>query len=93
MDKTISSITVPPPQPASHRNNKDFETGLKPADLPSPAIYSVYDRNIPSEDARVAIFVNPIGAEVLDNLPEQAKHVAGCEGDRCRLQTREDGNG
>lgn len=63
------------------------------ADLPSPVTYSVYDRNIPIEDARVATFVNPIGAEILDKPPEPEKHVAGCERDRCLLQKREGGNG
>jgi hypothetical protein len=63
------------------------------ADHPSPVIYSIYDRNIPIEDARVATFVNPIGAEILDKPPEHKKHVAGHEGDRCRLQTQESGNG
>jgi hypothetical protein len=93
MDKRISSITSPSPQPVSHGNDKDCETGLEPADPQSPVIYSIYDRNISIEDARVAIFVNPIGAEILDKPLEHGKHVAGCESDRCRLQTREGGNG
>jgi hypothetical protein len=63
------------------------------ADLPSPPIYSIYDRNIPIDGARIAVFVNPIGAEILDKPPEDEKHVAGCKGDPCRLQTREGGNG
>jgi hypothetical protein len=63
------------------------------ADLPSPFIYSIYDRNIPIDHARIAIFVNPIGTEIIRGWKEHEKHVAGCEGDRCRLQTREGGNG
>lgn len=61
------------------------------ADLPSPVIYSIYDRNIPVEDARVAIFVNPIGAEILDKPPEPEKHLPGCERARCRLREGSDG--
>jgi hypothetical protein len=63
------------------------------ADLPSLVIYSIYDRNIPIEDARVATFVNPIGAEILDKPNKREKPAAGCGGDRCRLQRQESGNG
>jgi len=62
-------------------------------------LFSIYERHIPIELARVAVFVNPIGGEILDNprtaaltgVPgaDHGKTVAGYEGGRCILQSRE----
>jgi hypothetical protein len=62
-------------------------------------VCSIYERHIPIELARVAVFVNPIGGEILDNprtaaltgVPgaDHGKTVVGCEGGRCILQSRE----
>jgi hypothetical protein len=60
------------------------------ADVPSPVVHSIYDRNIQIDHARIRIFVNPIGA-VSDKPPEREK--PGCEGDQCRLQTQDSVNG
>jgi hypothetical protein len=53
-------------------------------------VYSIYDRSIPAEHARVASFRNPIGLEIIDGRKDEHKSVASCQGDRCRLQSRED---
>jgi hypothetical protein len=54
--------------------------------------YSIYDRFVPIEHVRVVSFVNPIGLEVIDSRKESEKTVAGCEGDRCAIGSREDAN-
>jgi hypothetical protein len=62
-------------------------------------VFSIYERHIPIEFARVSVFFNPIGGEILDNprtpaltgVPgaDHGKTVAACEGGQSILQSRE----
>jgi hypothetical protein len=51
---------------------------------------SAYDRDIPAEIARVAVFAIHIGLNVEDARLETDKHVAGCESGACLIHSSED---
>jgi hypothetical protein len=50
-------------------------------------ILSAYDRDIPAEIARVAVFAIDIGLNVDDERSETDKHVPGCEGGAFLIQS------
>jgi hypothetical protein len=45
--------------------------------MPERPVRSIYDRDVPTEIARVAVFINPIGLDVEDDRPETDRRVAG----------------
>jgi hypothetical protein len=57
--------------------------------LPVP-VYTIYDRDIPLAHIRACIIVNPIGpGPAKDYRAPEASTVAGCEGSRCELSSRD----
>jgi hypothetical protein len=60
--------------------------------LPVP-IYSIYNRDIPRVHLGACIIVNPTGPAPKDKRETHEATVAGCEGDRCKIPSREVANG
>jgi hypothetical protein len=53
-------------------------------------VFTIYERDIPAEMARIAVFVVDIGLNVEDDPLEADKHVGGCEGGGCLVRASPD---
>jgi hypothetical protein len=56
-------------------------------------VCSNYERDLPPNLARIAVFLIPLALEIIDGRKPEEKAVAGCEGGACNLPTREPRNG
>jgi hypothetical protein len=56
-------------------------------------VYSNYERDLPFNLARIAVFVIPLAREIIDGREPEEKAVGGGEGGACIVPTREAHNG